>query len=232
MELNEQIFRKSHLFQDFNDKDWDRVKALIHLVKVQKGEIIFSEDEKAHGFYMIQTGRVKVFKLSPDGKEHILRIFSKGEHFAEASVFSGGKFPANASALTDSTLAYFPSTRFLHLVKETPEIALFMLSALSRYMHHLVNVVEELSLKNVPARLAKFLFDRATLPGNFAQERHRELKLPMTKSEIALYLGTTSETLSRILGKMKRLKIISEKNKRILIHKEDALQEIIRGQKL
>lgn len=231
MEQDDQIIRKSHIFRDLGDLDWQKVRALTRVMDIPRGEMIFTEGEDAHGFYMVVAGRIKVFKLSRDGHEHIIGFFSPGEHFAEAAVFSGGKFPANASPLVNSRLAYFPSDRFHSIVKDSPEIGLFMLAALSRYMHHLLSIIEELSLKDVPARLARFLLEKSAqvkVPAGAS----RELALTVTKSELALYLGTTSETLSRIIGRMKRLKIISEKKRKIIIHNEPALQEISRGQRL
>jgi CRP/FNR family transcriptional regulator len=105
-----------------------------------------------------------------------------------------------------------------------------MLGALSRYMHHLVAVVEELSLKEVPARLARFLLDNAGPPGTTPGPR--EYRLATTKGDLALRLGTTSETFSRVFGRMKKLGIVSEKNRRILLHMEDVLRDMVHGMKL
>jgi CRP/FNR family transcriptional regulator, dissimilatory nitrate respiration regulator len=226
--LNEQVIRHSPLFRELDDASWQRVSALIRLVEKKRGETIFSEGEPAHGFYMVESGTVKVFKLSPEGREQIIRIFSPGEHFGEAAVFSGGTFPASGASLTDCVLAYFPAGDFYSLVRENPDIGLNMLGAMSRYLHHLVKVIEELSLKEVPARLAKFLLEHALPPGELPNGAPQYL-LPVNKGELALYLGTTAETLSRVLSRMKRRGIISEKKKTIVIHNVEALREMLMG---
>lgn len=224
--LKEQVIRQSPLFRELNDANWIKVRALIRVVEKKRGEMIFSEGEPAHGFYMVESGTVKVFKLSPEGKEQIIRIFSPGEHFAEAAVFSGGTFPASGASLTDCVLAYFPAAHFYSLVQENPDIGLNMLGAMSRYLHHLVKVIEELSLKEVPARLAKFLLE---LPPGESADGAPQYLLPVNKGELALYLGTTAETLSRILGRMKRRGIISEKKKTIVVRNVEALRDMLMG---
>jgi CRP/FNR family transcriptional regulator len=226
----ENIVRMSHLFADLTDEEWKKLRSIISTQRAARGETIFSEGEAAHGFYMVLEGKVKILKLSAEGKEQILQIFSQSEHFAEAPVFSGKRFPAWAVALTDCVLAYFPAGDFRALLSESTSIALNMLGALSRYMHHLVAVVEELSLKEVPARLARFLLDNAGPPG--ATPGPREYRLATTKGDLALRLGTTSETFSRVFGRMKKLDIVSEKNRRILLHREDVLRDMVHGMKL
>jgi len=222
----EAVMRKSPLFRDLTDDEWERLRAITSVIRAARGETIFMEGVEAHGFYLILDGRVKIFKLSPEGKEQILQIFSQGDHFAEAPVFSGKSFPAWAAALTGCTLAYFPAKSFRALVSESPGMALNMLGALSRYMHHLVAVVEELSLQEVPARLARFLLEKAPAGAR------RELTLAMTKGELALRLGTTSETISRVLGRMKKRGIIAEKSRKVVLLDEGALIDITHGARL
>jgi CRP/FNR family transcriptional regulator len=105
-------------------------KDLATVVKDQaftRGQFIFSEGDEGTGFYVVISGRVKIFKLSTEGKEQILRIFGPGEPIGEVPVFAGKRFPANAEALEDSRVFFFPRAPFMELIQKNPSIALNML---------------------------------------------------------------------------------------------------------
>ena len=123
----------------------------------RKGERIFSEGDEGTGFYVVVTGRVKIFKVSAEGKEQILHLFGPGESFGEVSVFTGQGFPADAVAAAQTTLLFFPRTAFIALIRKDPALALNMLAQLSRRLRQFAGLIEDLSLKEVPERLAKYL---------------------------------------------------------------------------
>ncbi len=163
----------------------------------KKGDIIFSEGDDGTGFYVVITGRVKIFKLSIEGKEQILHIFGPGEIFGETPVFAGEHFPANAELLEESRSFFFPRESLVSLIKRNPSLALNMLAILSRRLRRFAGLIDDLSLKEVPGRLAAYLL--------YLSEQYEgttELELTVTKGQLASLLGTIPETLSRILGKM------------------------------
>jgi CRP/FNR family transcriptional regulator len=174
----------------------------------------------------VLSGRVKVFKLSPDGKEQIFHILGPGEPFGEAAVFAGEKFPAYAEALTESRVCFFPRPAFVGLIKKNPSLALNMLAVLSRRLRKFAALVEDLSLKEVPGRLAAYLL--------FLSERKkgmRELELDVSKNQLAGLLGTIPETLSRILARMARERFIKASGqRRIQILDRKALEELASGE--
>ena len=186
-----------------------------------KGENIFAEGEEANGFYVVITGRVKIFKLSPDGKEQILHFFGPGEPFGEVPVFAGQHFPASAEAMEESRVFFFPRKSFVDLIKRNPSLALNMLAILSKRLRRFAALIDDLSLKEVPGRLAAYLLYLSD------QDRGVEvLELTVTKAQLASLLGTIPETLSRILGRLSTQGLIETDGRRIRIMDREALRDL------
>jgi CRP/FNR family transcriptional regulator, dissimilatory nitrate respiration regulator len=193
----------------------------------RKGERIFSEGDEGTGFYVVVVGRVKIFKVSADGKEQILHLFGPGESFGEVSVFTGQGFPADAVTAVQSTLLFFPRMAFSALIRKDPALALNMLAQLSQRLRLFAGLIEDLSLKEVPGRLAKYLL--------YLSERNGdgEMKLDVSKGQLASLLGTIPETLSRILAKMNRQELIRSRGAQIRIVDRRGLEQIaLEGKKL
>lgn len=185
---------------------------------------IFSEGEAGAGFYVVLTGRVKIFKLSPDGKEQILHIFGPGEPFGEVPVFEGRAFPAHAVALENSTALYFPRSAFVSLIKGNPSLALNMLAVLSRRLRTFTVLVDNLALKEVPGRLAAHLLYLSQL-----KQGTDDLELDISKGQLASMLGTIPETLSRILARLAKHGYIESGSRHIRILDRAALEELSEG---
>ena len=162
-----------------------------------KGGSIFFEGDDCNGFYLVVGGMIKIFKLSPEGKEQTLHFFGPGEPIGEVPVFSGQPFPANAEAIAKSHLIFFPRQAFVDLIAGSPSLALNMLAVLSMRLRQFTVQIENLSLKEVPARLASYLIYLAE-----EQEREDDVTLTISKGQLASLLGTIPETLSRIFSKM------------------------------
>lgn len=162
-----------------------------------RGEMLFQEGEKAAGFFVILSGRIKVFKATPEGKEKILHILGPGEPVGEVPMFAGIPYPASAETLESSQLFFLSRDAFVKRLSETPELALSMLAILSRRLRVFTTQIEHLALKEVPARLAAYLHTLRQESGG-----ERALILPLSKAQLASLLGTSPETLSRILGRM------------------------------
>lgn len=181
-------------FGGLSGENLEKLERLTVLRSVGKGEVIFEEGQEARGFYVVVTGRVKIFKISPEGKEAILHICRTGDHFGQVAVYSGKTYPARAEALVASELLFFPRSEFVRLIGSEPTLALDMLSVLSARLRELTAQVESLALKEVPGRLAGYLLYLSEKQGNTPH-----VTLGSSKSQLAGILGTTPETLSRIL---------------------------------
>jgi len=186
-----------------------------------RGQTIFTEGDDGTGFYVVISGRVKIFKLSPEGKEQILHFFGPGEPFGEVAVFAGQHFPASAGAMEESRIFFFPRDSFIDLIRKTPSLALNMLAILSMRLRRFARLIDDLSLKEVPGRLSAYLL--------YLSEQEKgssNLELNITKSQLASLLGTIPETLSRILSKMVKQALIELDGPRIRILDRQGLEDL------
>jgi CRP-like cAMP-binding protein len=200
------------LFNSFSDKEIDILTAETSLKNVHKGEQIFSEGLEATAFFIVVSGKVKIYKLSPDGKEYTLHIHSTGDPVAEAAIFDSMTYPASCVALEDTTLVRFSREGFLDMMRKYPELSLKIMSGYSKRLRQFVAKIEELTGKDMKARLARYLLENSVVENGkiFCQLAH-------SKKELSSLLGTIPETLSRTLAFFKQQKLISEKNNTIII---------------
>lgn len=207
----------------------EQIRKLSHIgIKntFKRGETIFSEGDDADGFYVLRTGRVKIYKLSFEGKEQTLHMISPGEPFGEVPVFTGETFPAHAEAFEESDTIFFSKKPFIDLIKSDPSIALNMLAILSKRLKQFTGLVENLSLKEVPQRLASHLI---LLSDN--ENNDDSIELDVAKGQLANMLGTIPETLSRILSKMVERNLIRVQGRTIHLVDKNGLKAIATGEK-
>jgi len=200
------------LFNSFDEKELDLLQSSTSLKKVHKGEQIFSEGIDASAFFVVVSGKVKIYKVSPDGKEHTLHIHGSGDLVAEAAIFDSAIYPASCMALEDSDLIRISREGFLSLIKKHPELALKMMSGYSKRLRQFVSKIEELSLKDIKSRLASYLIENSTVENGVTLCR-----LSYSKKELSSLLGTIPETLSRSLAFLKQKGLIVEKDNLIII---------------
>ena len=210
MANNLETISNALIFDGLPQQQLKQIEAVAISKNFAKGEMIFMEQDDGNGFYLVADGRVKIFKASPSGKEQILHVFGPGEPFGEVPVFSGKRFPANAQAISASRLLFFPRPAFLGLITAHPSLALNMLAVLSMRLRQFTYQIENLSLKEVPDRLAAYLLYLAT-----EQEREDFVTLNISKGQLASLLGTIPETLSRILTRMNKQGLIETKDRTI-----------------
>jgi len=186
-----------------------------------KGRTVFTEGDETNGFYIVIAGRVKIFKVSPEGKEQIFHIYGPGNPFGEVPVFAGGKFPASARTLLKSHLLFLPRLAFVELISNNPSLSLNMLAVLSMRLRQFTVQIENLSLKEVPGRLASYLIILSKEGGG--QDR---VALNISKGQLASLLGTIPETLSRIFAKMTDLGLITVAGREIRFVDRAGLEEL------
>lgn len=225
------LLKRCPLFSGMKEEDLRTIVATGLPRQIKKKEILFSEGEEARGFYVILSGRIKLYKVSPEGKEQILHIVSAPESFAEAALFLEGSYPAFAEALSDSRLLFFPKREFIHLIEKNPQLSINMIVSLSQYLKRFALLIEELSLKEVSSRIAKYFSD-LSLRSAKEGKNPKEIELDLSKTQLASKLGTISETLSRTLAKMKARGIIDVRKNRILILDREALEQLSSGLKI
>jgi CRP/FNR family transcriptional regulator len=229
--MSVELLRRCPLFAGLKEGDLKRIRAIASLKQIKKKEILFSDGEEARGFYVILSGRVKLFKVSPDGKEQILHIVSAPDAFAEAVLFLEGTYPAFAEAITDCQLLFFPRRDFIQFIEKNPRLSINMIVTLSHYIKRFASLIEELSLKEVSSRIAKYIID-LSMKSSKEGKIPKEVELDLSKTQLALKLGTISETLSRTLAKMRAKRIIDVKKNKIIILNREALEELASGLKV
>ena len=210
------VLRKTPLFATLPDVNMRQVADLAVFRRFAKKETVFREGDRADGFFIVATGKVKVFKLSGEGKEQILHVLEAGQTFAEAVIFEGGEYPAHAETLTDTELLFLPKRPFVNLLERHPQVAIRMLASLSRWLKRMTDLVESLSLKDVETRLVFYLSEELKARGIPAKDG-AELELAIGKNVLASRLGTVPETFSRALKKLQDDGLIDVRGKRIRI---------------
>jgi len=212
------------LFHGLTPKQCTQLGAISVRKFYSRGENFFAEGDVADGFYIILSGKVKVFKLSPEGKEQIFHILESPEPFGEAAVFAGKNYPASAQSLTETQVLFFQSRSFLDLISREPSLALSMLALLSMRLRKLTTLVENLSLKEVPGRLAAYLLLLSDRNGSKPL-----IELDISKNQMAGLLGTIPETLSRILKRMAEEELIKADARTISLLDKKGLADLAEG---
>jgi len=220
------IMQQTPLFRGLSQEDVEALHGIAGARTYPKGQTVFREFEEAEGFFLVLDGQVKLFKLSPAGKEQILHIHDAGGTFAEATLAAGSRYPASAVATEPSVLLCFPRRDLMALVGRRPAIAMNLIGRLSQRLREMTALVEDLSLREAPARLARYLLE---LAGDDA-EAEVLVKLPVKKGELAAYLGTRSETLSRVFRRLSQAGAIAVKGSKVTIHDPGHLRDIAEGE--
>ena len=214
-----EFLSNTFLFNSFAEKELNLLESSTSLKRVQKGEQIFSEGLDASAFFIIVSGKIKIYKVSPDGKEHTLHIHGHGDLVAEAAIFDSMVYPASCIALENSTLVRISREEFLNLIKKHPELSLKMMSGYSKRLRQFVAKIEELSLKDIKSRLVSYLLENSKVEKGITVCR-----LKYSKKELSSLLGTIPETLSRSFAFLKQKGLIVERDNVIIIPDPDKLK--------
>jgi CRP-like cAMP-binding protein len=212
MENTLNIISAIPLFNGLPDDQLSAIRQIAVEKQYHKGQTIFSEGDETTGFFVVVDGRVKIYKVSSEGKEQILHIFEAGQSFGEVTVFTGQQLPANAQTLAKSRLLLFPRSAFVSLVLVNPSLALNLLAIMSKKLRQFAAQIENLSLKEIPARLASYLIFLAKEQGS-----GEAVTLNVSKGQLASLLGTIPETLSRIFAKLSGQNLIRVEGPKITL---------------
>ena len=218
MNIN-QFLQQTFLFGSFTDKEIQMIGTAATLKRFGKGENVFSEGTGADAFFIVVAGKVKIYKLSADGKEYTLHIHGPGEPVAEAAIFDQMVYPASCTSIEDSSLIRISRAGVLSLIGNHPELALKMMSGYSKRLRQFVAKIEELSLKDIKSRLAAYILENSTVEKGLTVCR-----LPYSKKELSSLLGTVPETLSRALAFLKQRGLIREESSSIVVLDPDKLR--------
>lgn len=183
-----------------------RLIGNISPVTYEKGALLFQQGEPASGFFVVLSGMVKIYRISPEGEEAVLGIYKKGETFAEAAMFLGGRYPASAEVVTSGRILRIDGEALRRQIKQQPEIALSMLASSSYHLKFLVEQIEQIKLLSAPRRVARFLLELTRI-----QAGPCTVELPYEKALLANRLGMKPESFSRALLKLRPLGVTVER---------------------
>jgi CRP/FNR family transcriptional regulator len=214
-------------FAGLEEKGLRALAEVGYVREYDEDEYLFQQDEPATGFHILMNGCVNVQRVGVDGRQQVLHVFEGGgAPCGEVAVFQGKTYPAAAVATAPTGTLYLPRDEFIGVARKHPEILLKMLATLSVRLRRFVGLIDDLSLKDVSARLAKHLQELSEKEGS------PNIELKTTKTVLASRLGTIAETLSRTLRKMQSKNIIKVDGKKITILDEDLLDDAAEGMKI
>ena len=210
----------SHLFSALSDTQLERVRRYSHIIDMLEGESLFFQGDEATSFYLVLSGRVKLFRVSPDGKEKVVEIMETGASFAEALMFMDQPhYPVTATALAPSRVIAINGREYKAMLRESIESCFLLMGNMSYRLRDLIREIDALSLDTGTVRTIAYLLHRAP-------EGVISFELNVAKSVIASRLSVKPETFSRILKSLHERDIVTIEGRNVTIHDREAMISI------
>lgn len=194
-------FRNCRLWRAASDEAVAQMARSARVIDVPRGARLALEGDAADEFGLLIAGKARVFYLGADGKQLTFEVLEAGDPLAAVAALAGTRYPANIDAATPATVAFAPSEALFEMLESEPQLARSLIADLARRVVNFTSVVTSLSM-DVPARVARYVFQRALQSGRASAEG-LEVELGMKKGDLAMALGTVPETLSRAFSKLK-----------------------------
>jgi CRP-like cAMP-binding protein len=216
------VVRAHRLFADLSEAALAELLAIARESRHARREVLFRQGDACAGFYVVLSGMVRLYKASPEGREHVVEVIRPGQSFAEAAVFAGRTYPVCAETLEPSRLLFFPKAPYLTYLEARPQELFGLIATLSVRMHQLVAKVERLTLMDARQRVAGFFADLAAEPVPMDA-------LDVSRGTLAAQLGLTPETLSRTLATLQAEGVIAMDGRHFTVTDPAALSALARG---
>ncbi len=213
-----EIFKKIPYFNDLKAITIERISRGLITRQAHAGEMVFAEGEPCEGLFIVERGWLKAVKLSPSGREQVIRTVGPGDSFNEMGVFASGMNHVTIIALEDAIIHVIPRELLLHLVKEDAELAAVIIQSMSERLIHMMNLIEDLSLRKVEQRLARILLRQS----GTTNEVQRSWQ---TQTELASQIGTVVDVLNRVLRGFVEDNLIQVERGRIQVLDRQGLED-------
>jgi len=210
------VLRKTPLFASLTEAELQALAARTSQKRFGQGEHLFAEGDPCAGLYLVASGKIRIFKLSPSGREQVLAVEGPGSSFAELPVFDGGNYPAAASALEDTEVLFISRKDFQNFCREHPDVALKVIAVVGSRLRRLVGIIEELSFTTVRQRLISLIVRLAQADGMPSKEGIR-VELTKSHQDLASELGTVRELVSRNLGRLQAEGFLDVEGRKIVV---------------
>lgn len=217
--------KRAQLFAGLSEPEMQSLSARAVRKLYDAGELVFSEGEPCEGFYVVLTGKIRIFKTSANGREQVLAIEGPGSSVAELPVFDGGRYPASVGAIDPSEMIFISRRDFQAFCLEHPQVALKVLAVVGSRLRRLVGIIEELSFTTVRQRLVSHLLRLATDIGQ-KTDRGIEITLPGSHQDLAHQIGTVRELVSRNLSRLQAEGLLEVDARNIRIRDTKGLEAI------
>jgi len=215
------FLRNIPYFKELDDGQLRQVASLVQERTLTRGQVILTEGAPGDGLYFVIMGRVKVFRMSPEGRQQVLRVMGPAETFNDVPAFDAGPNPANVEAMETTIVGVLSTASVLRLVEQYPSFSLGMLRILAGRLRMLVTLVSDLSLLNVEGRVAKVLLAYAEM----TSERAPALRL--TQQDLAAMVGTAREVVARALRSLEEAGAIKREEGHIRVLDRKALADAL-----
>ncbi|MGZ5457417.1 MAG: Crp/Fnr family transcriptional regulator [Thermoanaerobaculia bacterium] len=212
------FFRKFHLFADLDDRELAAIGAVAKSRRYAKDEVVFYADESGDIFCLIREGQVKITMISPEGKEIILKLLGPGDFFGEMALLDDEPRSATVVATEPLELVTIWRNDFLQILAENFTLTRKVLAELSRRLRSASSRIESLATMDVYGRLARFFLDLATQQGNLLDNGYVAVIRP-THQAIANMIGTSRETVSRLIHDLMKQNLLLSEGKTIYLRK-------------
>lgn len=194
-------------FSDLNQDEFDHVQAITMKRAYQKKEFVFMEGEQKEAVFFIQSGAVKTFKVDKNGNEQIINLLHDGEMFPHIGFFDESPYPATAEVIQDTELLVIPIRDFEELMLKHPQIAVKMLKIMSEKISTLTERIQTFISQDVHYRVV-FTLIRLALESGKQKSNKIFITIPITNQDFANMIGSSRETVNRILNQLKKENLI------------------------
>jgi CRP/FNR family cyclic AMP-dependent transcriptional regulator len=220
---NRNMLQQVPLFRDLNQQEMARVEEIaIHRV-FRKKTTIFMEGGEKEAVFFIQDGLVKAYKTDEEGHEQIVSLLQTGDMFPHTGFFNPTPYPATTEALVDTHVLTIPVHAFEQLILAMPSIAIKVIDVMGTKIRELQQKLQQFTGHDVHGRILFFLLQLADKHGEVKGSRVH-IELPMTNQELANAIGTSRETVNRLLNQLKKQRILETHRSEIIILDKDALK--------
>jgi len=214
--------KKIDLFKNLSDEELKELEPYLAATTYKKKDAIFSEGDAPEWFYIVSTGKVKVTRISHDGKELILEIISPHDIFGGVAVLRNFPYPANAVAMEDSEILKISRKNLMRLVDRFPNLMFCIALQLGDRMKSSHDTLKNIALERVEARIAALLLKLANKVGVETDEGLM-IDMRLTKQDVADMVGTTVETSIRTFSKFKKQGLVMDADGKIIIKDREGL---------
>jgi CRP-like cAMP-binding protein len=224
MRTAEELLRTTPIFSRLVPEDRRKIAEVASVREFSRGEMIFEQESPSDAFYAITAGRVKIFKMMPNGKDLILEVFGPGDPLGAVAAYLGRPFPASASALEETTCVLIPRADFFRLLEEHPSLVRGLLLGLTTRLVELTNRLAELTGGRIEPRFARLFIKLAHEMGR-ADRGGLFIPLALSRQELADMTGTTIETCIRIMSRWGKDQIVrTEKDGFVVVGQAELAQ--------